>query len=176
MSHREALPYRSVEWLWEELTKVYGHRFLSLWDGLDTGAIKEDWRQRLAGLTPRQLQFGLDNLPGGRPPDAIALREICARCTPAADAPALPQPRKRRPVPAHMRAVVDHLLSPKRRGDEPMKVTIARRFVRSFEHQENLTPRQREDLAHYRAILERWQGDASGGEAPQQQEASDVDS
>lgn len=156
MSHRDPLPFKTVEWLWEELTKVYGHQFLARWEGLNTPAIKEDWRYRLAGLSPHQVAYGVENLPGGRPPDVIVFREICLRM-PDAPRAALPPPRPARGVPSHMRAVVDHLLTPQRRGEEPAKVTVARRYVRRFDGQKDLTPRQRDNLEHYRAILQRWE-------------------
>lgn len=166
MSHREPLPFKTVNWLWEELTKVYGHRFLSLWDGLDAMAIKEDWRQRLAGLTWEQLVFGVENLPGGRPPDVIAFRDIC-NGMPQPERLALPDKRKPGPVPAFIRPAIEHLLQPRPRDGEPYKVVVARRYLARWDGQPHLTLQQQADLKHYRGIVQRWEG----GERAEVQEA-----
>lgn len=78
-----SLPDAWVEQIFSKLTLVYGHAFLSRWDGLDINAVKADWGKELAGFqqSPRSINYALANLPE-RAPTVLEFRALARRAPP----------------------------------------------------------------------------------------------
>lgn len=76
-----SLPDAWIEKIFAKLTLVYGHQFLSRWDGLPLDTVKADWAHELSRFqqNPDGIAFGLQNLPADRPPTVIEFRAICNR-------------------------------------------------------------------------------------------------
>lgn len=74
-----SLPLPWVERMFEKLTLVYGHQFLSRWDGLDLSVVKADWAHELRGFqqNPGAIAYALEHLPAGKPPTVLEFRAIC---------------------------------------------------------------------------------------------------
>lgn len=148
------LPLEVVDEIHKSLSVAWGQRFMALYDGVPDEALRADWAQVLDGITPRQLQFALDNLPGGRPMDAREFRALCVRCPAEQDQLALPDMAPR-PAPEMLRDKLAQLKVP-RDNSEPERVRWARGFVARFgEPGRALRQQQREFLVAARKILER---------------------
>lgn len=151
------IPHAVIVQIFGQLTLAYGQPFLARWDGVDMGTVHADWRYKLAGLTPEQIAWGLDHLKAGRPPEAMAFREWCEAMPDPAPAVALPPPRGKVQVPPQVREAMELLLKPQKH-EEPARIVIARRYVARWAGQPNLSPTQREFLAFYRRVIERYEG------------------
>lgn len=75
-----SLPDAWVDRIFDKLALVYGHQFLSRWDGLDLARVKADWAHELRRFqqTPAAITHGLENLPADRPPTVLQFRDLCA--------------------------------------------------------------------------------------------------
>jgi len=155
MQNREPLSFRTVETLFEQLTLAYGHAFLGQWEGIDKATVKEDWRYKLAGLSPEQLAFGLDNLQDPRrPPNAQVFRQWClAMPAPAGDVPKLPPKRGRVELPPEIRALWRRVHEEGEKATEPQKVRWARGFVATFGEKKGLSSIHLETLEAARKVL-----------------------
>lgn len=74
-----SLPDAWVDRIFDKLTLVYGHQFLSRWDGLDLAKVKVDWAHELRGFAQNAgaIAYGLANLPPAKPPTVLEFRGIC---------------------------------------------------------------------------------------------------
>lgn len=74
-----SLPEAWVDRIFDKLTLVYGHQFLSRWDGMPIADVKADWGHELRGFAqnPNAIAYGLDHLPPGKPPTVLEFRAIC---------------------------------------------------------------------------------------------------
>ena len=97
-----SLPLPWVDRIFEKLTLVYGQQFLSRWRDLDIDAVKFDWANELDGFErhPAAIAFALQHLDPDKPPTVLVFRAIACRA-PAAELPALPEPKAN---PDRMRA------------------------------------------------------------------------
>lgn len=88
-----SLPESWVDRIFAKLTLVYGHQFLSRWDGLSIADVKADWAHELDGYqnNPQAIAFALSNLPPSRAPNVLEFRELCFRA-PRSLERALPPP------------------------------------------------------------------------------------
>lgn len=82
-----SLPDSWVDRIFTKLTNVYGHQFLSRWDGIDLVEVKADWAHELRGFAqnPGAIAYGLEHLPAGKAPTVIEFRAIC-------NSPSAPRP------------------------------------------------------------------------------------
>jgi hypothetical protein len=153
----DGLPMVTLEWVWNSLGVRYGHYFAGKWDGFDLGIVKEDWRYQLARLTDAQLQYGLDNLPVGRPPsDVQEFRRICLQAPePKPQHPALPRKRGRLEIPPHVRAKFEQLRP--REDEEPSNVRAARGTIANLEPRQGLGDVQKAVLAAARRVVARYE-------------------
>lgn len=73
-----SLPEAWVERIFEKLALVYGHQFLSRWDGMDLARVRADWGHELRGFAqnPNAIAYGLEHLPE-KPPTVVEFRRIC---------------------------------------------------------------------------------------------------
>lgn len=152
----QPIPYTVVVQLFEQLTLAYGQPFLARWDGVNLATVHEDWRYKLAGLTPTQLAWGLDHLVAGRPPEAMTFRQWCEAAPQPTSPLALPDKRKPQPLPPQVREAVAALLEPPPR-EEPHRIEVARRYIEKWGGVDNLTPTQRQYLAFYQRVIERFE-------------------
>jgi hypothetical protein len=83
-----------VDMIFTKLTLVYGRDFLSRWEGLDLGHVKDDWGHELAGFAahPEAIAYALQNLTPGKPPTVLEFRAI-ARKAPLPEFKELPAPQ-----------------------------------------------------------------------------------
>ncbi len=74
-----SLPEAWVDRIFDKLTLVYGHQFLSRWDGLPIADVKANWAQELARFqqNPSAISYALENLPPAKPPTVLEFRAIC---------------------------------------------------------------------------------------------------
>jgi len=88
-----SLPLAWVDRIFDKLTLTYGQHFLNRWRDLDLNAVKSDWMHELSGFekAPHAIAYALSNLPETAP-SVIQFRAI-ARLAPAAELPALPEPK-----------------------------------------------------------------------------------
>jgi len=75
-----SLPEAWVDRIFTKLLLVYGHQFLSRWDGLNLADVKADWGHELAAFQQHHatIAYALENLPP-KPPTVLEFREICRR-------------------------------------------------------------------------------------------------
>lgn len=161
------LPSATLEWVWNSIGVRYGHYFAGKWDGFELSIVKEDWRIKLGDLTDRQLQFGLDNLPVGRPPnDCAEFRELCLRApAPVDTTPKLPRKRGPVEIPPEVRSEFERLRP--REDDEPLHVRGARNTIATLEGRKVLGDVQRDALASARRVVRRYE-DAKAKQAKEQ--------
>lgn len=77
---REPLPKEVIDRIFTRMLVRYGYAWLRQWGELEIGAIKTDWSIELAGASEESITYGLNNLPGDKPPaTAIAFRDLCNR-------------------------------------------------------------------------------------------------
>lgn len=136
-----SLPLQAVDRLFERLVATYGRQFTSLFEGLDTAAVKSAWAHELSGYSDRlsDIAWALEHLPE-RPPNVIAFRNLC-RCAPSPELPRLPVPKA---DPVRLRAELERLgglrndiASVRRRGADR---SWAHRIVARHESGETVTP------------------------------------
>ncbi len=164
------LPMATLEWVWSSLGVRYGHFFAAKWDGFKISIVKEDWRYQLGGLSDHQLQYGLDNLPPGQPPDVGMFRVICLRAPELLPAtPALPRKRGPVQVPPHVRNVLANLHKSDP-NEEPSPVRAARSRIALLESRPVLGEVQKQALAAARRVVARY--DARKADAPKQPPAA----
>lgn len=90
-----ALHRRFVDEIHARLLVRYGSKWLNLWAGVPEEAIKADWSEQLAAVSPAGVRFALDNLPDEYPPTVGAFRALClTQQRPELQAPALPAPSR----------------------------------------------------------------------------------
>jgi hypothetical protein len=84
-----SLPDAWTDRIFDKLALVYGHQFLSRWDGMDLTRVKADWAHELRGLaqSAKAIAYGLEHLPA-KPPTVLEFRAICT--SPQAPRPDLP--------------------------------------------------------------------------------------
>lgn len=153
----EPIPFAAVLTLFEQLTLAYGQPFLARWDGIEElGTVHEDWRYKLAGLTPQQLAWGLDHLQAGRPPEAMTFRQWCLAMPGSKPATALPPPRGKVTVPPQVREAINALLI-EEPAAEPQRVRAARLYLEVRAGRIDLTPVEKEWSAFYRRLIERYE-------------------
>ena len=71
------LPDSWVERLFEQMTLVYGHKFLRQWEGVDMNLVKMHWAEKLSGFDGKDLSYALQNLPSDWPPTVLQFRDLC---------------------------------------------------------------------------------------------------
>lgn len=116
-----------VDKVFQRLSIAYGHRFLSIWDGMPLDQVKADWAQTLANVREDRILWALQNLPA-RAPDAPTFRELCMRMPdPERPFKRLP-PEPKRPAPAVAKAFAEalHNAPP---PTEPQRVRWARGYI-----------------------------------------------
>lgn len=90
-----ALHRRFVDEIHARLLVRYGSKWLSMWAGVPEDAVKADWSEQLAAVTPAGVRFALDNLPDEFPPTVGQFRSLClTQQRPELQAPALPAPSR----------------------------------------------------------------------------------
>ncbi len=151
------LAAETVDLIWARMSVAYGHRFLSIFEGFSDEVVKADWAHQLGSLPEHRILWGLDHLPA-RVPDAPSFRQHC-QLAPQPDAPlSLPHGPKA-PAPRIARLFADHLHNAPK-PEEPEKVLIARRYIAMWGGPEaKPTFTQREHLAHYRRVIERFENE-----------------
>lgn len=144
-----------------KLSLSYGHRFLSLYDGMeDEGAdpwvtVRGDWAQELRDIAEYRILWALQNLPE-LVPDAPKFRALCNRAPPPAHTqPAIPwEPKK--PMDPRYRAAFAKLAEPLD-DPRPAKVRTAARFIEKWGCAGvRLSPFKKEWLEYSRGIVEQW--------------------
>ena len=75
-----SFPAGWIDRIFTKLIAIYGRDFLSRWEGIDIGDVKEDWRHELNGFErfPKSIAYALDNLPD-KPPTVLEFRALCRR-------------------------------------------------------------------------------------------------
>ena len=98
-----SLPLPAVDRLFDRLTATYGRQFISLYEGLDSAAVKTIWAHELAGYTTRlqDIAWALENLPDDAPPLLGQFKAVVGR------APELPQRKIEAPKPDPVRVAVE---------------------------------------------------------------------
>lgn len=73
-----SLPDAWVDRIFDKLTLVYGHAFLSRWDGESIAKVKASWAEELSRFqqNPSALAYALENLPV-KPPSVLEFRALC---------------------------------------------------------------------------------------------------
>jgi hypothetical protein len=115
-----------VELVFGKLSLTYGHRFLSIWDGMPLAKVKADWAQQLAGVRDDRILWALQNLPE-RAPDAPTFRALCNRM-PDPDRPLILPNGPKRPAPAVAKAFADAVKNAPA-PTEPERVRWARSYI-----------------------------------------------
>lgn len=72
-----ALHQRFVDEIHARLLVRYGSKWLNLWAGVPEQAVKADWCEQLAAVTPAGVRYALDNLPDDYPPNVAQFRALC---------------------------------------------------------------------------------------------------
>lgn len=74
-----SLPDAWVDRIFAKLSLVYGHQFLSRWDGMPLADVKADWAHELRGFAqnPHAIAYALEHLPAGKAPTVLEFRAIC---------------------------------------------------------------------------------------------------
>lgn len=141
-----------IERVFAKLAITYGHRFLSIWDGMPIEAVKADWAQDLAGVRQDRILWALQNLPE-RAPDAPTFRALCARMPEPGKPLALPHGPKRA-APALVRMLSEQLRK-EPKDQAPERVRWARTFIAKWGGADaRPTYTQRESLRDARRIVE----------------------
>ena len=86
------LPDDWVDALFARLSVRYGAAWLRQWDGVDIGAVKQDWARELGGASSGAIKHALDCLPIDKPPTVGQFAALC-RNAPQYAPPALPAPK-----------------------------------------------------------------------------------
>lgn len=156
----DRLPIEVIDELFARLSRRYGHRFMSLYDGLPVVDVKTDWAEVLAGCRPEDFDFACANLPPGRPPDAGEFLALCRR------RPNEPMHFSRRldnsVSPRTLEALkpqIERLKRPPDNANEPERVKVARRIIalHGDKPPAELMQTQRESLATARQTLEQYE-------------------
>ena len=87
-----ALHLKFVSEIHGRLLVRYGSKWINLYAGIPEDAIKADWSEQLAHVTPSGVRDALDNLPADAPPNAAQFRALCTRQSPPLYVHALPAP------------------------------------------------------------------------------------
>jgi hypothetical protein len=97
-----SLPDAWIEKIFDKLTLVYGHQFLSRWDGIELAEVKADWAHELRcfAQSPQVIAYGLENLPPTKPPTVLEFRAICS-------SPHAPRVERPLALPNHMKTAED---------------------------------------------------------------------
>lgn len=131
-----ALDLQRVERIHTRLMVRYGAKWLNLWAGVPTEAVKVDWAEQLGGMSDSAILHALDNLPTELPPNVAQFRALALR-RPEAMAPALPAP------PADPARVSGAMAAAQKvRADADPKAW-ARRLKAAEGRGERMTPAQR---------------------------------
>lgn len=149
-----SLPTEIVDSIFAKLAITYGHRFLSIWDGMPLATVKADWGLELRHVRHDRILWALQNLPE-RAPDAPTFRQLCARMPEPDEPTALPYGPKR-PAPAVAKAFADSLHNAPL-PTEPERVVWARAYIAKWSAPDACpTITEREWLVHARRIVERY--------------------
>jgi hypothetical protein len=99
-----SLPDAWIERIFDKLTLVYGHQFLSRWDGLSLEKVKANWAAELSRFqqNPNALGYALENLPPGKAPTVLEFRALC-------NSPQAPRPEAVQMLPSYSGPTADDL-------------------------------------------------------------------
>jgi hypothetical protein len=148
-------PTEVVDLVFAKLSVTYGHRFLSIWDGMPLDVVKADWAKELAPVKHERILWALQNLPE-RAPDAPTFRALCACMPQPREAVALPSGPKK-PAPAVARAFAE-VVKNAEPHTEPERVRWARQYVAKWGSPDaKPTFFQRDMLVHAKRIVERYE-------------------
>jgi hypothetical protein len=129
------LPLPWIDSLFARLTVSYGRAFLSQYEGIDIGAVKADWAEKLGGFhrlnaehkaEAPAIAWALDNLVAGKPPTALEFRQLCRGYREPDHPLGLPAPP--RPVPPKVQQAFAQLAVPLE-DKRPERVRVAARYV-----------------------------------------------
>lgn len=152
MKVEPVLPPATITWLWEQLTLMYGQRFLGQYDGIDKAKVMANWAYELRYVSDEQLQYGLENRPIDFPPDVGRFRAI-ARAMPSPERLRLPPKTGDKGVPPEVREALASLATPHPDFELPAGVAWARRYVATWGTHPHLSPFQKQTLEHARSVL-----------------------
>lgn len=136
-----ALPISWVDSIFERLTVRYGGQFLSRWDGVDLGLVRQDWAEVLGGFeaNPSAIAYALEHIDVKWPPTATEFREL------ALEAP-VPAPLGL-PAPAEDPARVEAARARAKAAVTRLKAGTSKRWaaeLRAVElHQDGIMPFQK---------------------------------
>lgn len=160
------LSLKSVEQIFARLLVTYGQPFLSQYDSVENIAIvHQDWANRLGVFvvettcedgkvmrTAPAIHYALANLKDGRPPNVLDFIGWC-KAYHAPQAPALAPPPPREVPPEFVQKIAE--ISQPLDDDRPEAVRVASRYVASRSGKK-ITPREQENVEHFRTVLEDW--------------------
>jgi hypothetical protein len=168
MDSKQPLPLSLVETLFARLAVSYGHPFLNQYEGFDMGNVHADWARELASfgrwdddgmVRSPAIDWALENLPAGRPVNALDFRQLCRAYKDPGEGQPLGLPAPPRPVPARFRSAVAQLAVPLE-DNRPEKVRVAYRYLSMWGTPGvKLAPRQQEWLKHSREIVRQYEID-----------------
>jgi hypothetical protein len=72
-------PDEGLDFLFSYMAAVYGASFVRHWDGVESGVIRQVWREQLGRFVTYRpsMEYALAHLPANFPPSAIAFRNLC---------------------------------------------------------------------------------------------------
>lgn len=73
-----SLPNAWVDRIHARLLVRYGAAWIRKWEGVPMEAVKADWGEVLAHVSPAAVAHALDHLPDDAPPNAVQFRALCA--------------------------------------------------------------------------------------------------
>jgi hypothetical protein len=160
------LPLSLVETLFARLAVSYGHPFLNQYEGFAMPVIHQDWADKLAGfgvwgddgvVRCPAIDWALDNLPAGRPVNALDFRQLCKAYRADTGHP-LGLPAPPRAVPSNVRSALAQLAVPLE-DKRPERVRVAARCIAKWGCAGvRLNPTQAEWLKHAREVMRRYEG------------------
>lgn len=170
MDFKPSLPLSLVETLFARLAVSYGHPFLNQYEGMDIATVHADWARELAPfgrwdedsmVRSPAIDWALENLPAGRPVNALDFRQLC-RAYRSGEVTPLELPGPPREIPRHVAAAIAKQLSMPVRDERPERVRIASRFIARWGAPGVKATGWRADwLKHSREIMRQWEMDRS---------------
>ncbi len=172
MDSKQSLPLPLVETLFARLAVSYGHPFLNQYEGFDMAAVHADWARELAvfgrwdddGMVRSPaIDWALENLPAGRPVNALDFRQLC-RGYRAGETSPLELPGPPREIPRHVASAIAKQLAMPIGDERPERVRIAARVISKWGCPGvRLAPYQRDWLKHARETMRLYEGEHAGG-------------